>query len=198
MDEINETARQIDSDDIPPFARASELGEFAPNMEIQAEAIRNAFCDMPELSFKHWKELGLDEKTELLCEFERKIAEIEMRPPLTVTHEATRPGVEGYFDGKKIVISDRTLGRNDIKAYREVLDTLFHEGRHAYQFHNIFAVRTESSDELFRAWEINIKELGYQPSDSYRTLGFQHYFCQPVELDARLFAETAVRKLGLA
>ena len=198
MDELNEIARHAECNDIPPFARASELGEFAPNMEVQTEAIRNAFCEIPELSFKHWKELDIDEKTELLCEFERKIAQIEMRHPLTVIHEATPPGVEGYFDGKKIVISDRTLGSSDIKAYREVLDTLFHEGRHAYQFHNVFVGRTERSDELLRAWEVNLKELGYQPSNSYRTLGFQHYFCQTVELDARLFAESAVRKLGLA
>ena len=198
MDELNEIARHAECSDIPPFVRDSELGEFAPNMEVQTEAIRNAFCEIPELSFKHWKELDIDEKTELLCEFERKIAQIEMRHPLTVIHEATPPGVEGYFDGKKIVISDRTLGSNDIKAYREVLDTLFHEGRHAYQFHNVFVGRTERSEELLRAWEVNLKELGYQPSNSYRTLGFQHYFCQPVELDARLFAESAVRKLGLA
>ena len=195
ISEVKELSERYEVSDVPDFARASELEEFAPDMEVQAEEIRDAFCEIPELSFDRWKELSIDRKAELLSEFERKIAVIEMRRPLSVEHEATRPSLMGYFDGSKIVISDNLLGKNDMHSYREVLNTLFHEGRHAYQFHNILEGRTERSDELFSSWEVNIKDMGYQPSSSFTSMGYYRYYTQPVEVDARVFAETAVRAL---
>ena len=195
LNEINELGLAIDVSDIPDFARTSELQEFAPSMEIQAQEISDVFREMPELSFDKWKELSVDRKTELLGDFERKIAAIEMRNPLEVRHEAAAPSLMGYYDGKKIVISDNLLGKNDRESYREVLDTLFHEGRHAYQFHNIYTARTESSDELFRSWEVNIKDMGCQPARSFFSMGANRYFCQPVEVDARVFAELTMKTL---
>ena len=193
--EFDELKKGVDVSDIPCFAKSTEIREFAPQMEIQAEEIYDVFCEIPELSFNKWKELSIDRRVELLGEFEKKIAEIEMRNPLSVQHEATIPALKGYFDGRKIVISDNVLAKNDKASYREVLNTLFHEGRHAYQFHNIFSGRTERSDEMFHSWEVNIKQLGYQPSKSYSLMGYNRYFCQPVEVDARIFAELVVKTL---
>ena len=195
LNELNELSRAVDVTDIPDFAKVSELQEFAPSMEIQAQEIRDIFYEIPELSYDRWKELSIDRRAELLGYFETKIAAIEMRDPLRIEHEATAKSVAGYFDGSKIVISDNQLGRNDIGAYWDVLDTLFHEGRHAYQYHNIYGTRTERSDELFRSWEVNMKEMGYQPGNSFTTAGLNRYFCQPVEVDARVFAELAVKTL---
>ena len=36
-----------------------------------------------------------------------------------------------------MVISDNLIGSNSYEAYKEVLKTLFHEGRHAYQYYNL-------------------------------------------------------------
>ena len=195
MKEFNELIRAVDVSDIPSFARSMEVHEFAPSMEIQAEEIHNVFCEIPELSFDKWQELSIERRVELLGEFEKKVAEIEMRAPLSVHHEATIPALKGYFDGNKIVISDNVITQNDKASYREVLNTLFHEGRHAYQFHNIFSERTERNDELFKSWDVNIKQLGYQPSKGCSLMGYNRYFCQPVEVDARVFAEVVMRTL---
>ena len=180
---------------MPDFLRALETKELAPSMEVQAEEIRDVFCEIPDLSFDRWKELGVDQRTTILNQFEQKIASIEMRDAFTVNHEPTRAGLMGYYDGKKLVISDNLLRKNDYASYREALDTLFHEGRHAYQFYNLDVKRTEQSDERFKSWEMNIKELKYQ--NSYVHGGFARYYTQPVEVDARLFAETVIRKLGI-
>lgn len=181
---------------IPEFARMQEFREFAPSMEVQAEEIREVFFDFPELQYDKWKELSLRERVDVLGVLEAEVAKIEMRDPISVQHESTAPGLMGYFDRKelRLVISDSLLVSDRKEDYVEVLDTLFHEGRHAYQNYNLNVTRTEASDELVRSWEVNYAELGYASSS---TQGFWRYYTQPVEVDARLFAETVVKKLDL-
>ena len=87
-----------------------------------------------ELNEIAWAVDVIDKRAELLGYFETKTAAIEMRNPLRTEHESTAKSVAGYFDGSRIVIiiiSDDQLGRNDIGAYWNILETLFHEGRHA-------------------------------------------------------------------
>lgn len=181
---------------IPEFARMQEFREFAPSMEVQAEEIREVFLDFPELQYNKWKELSLQERVDVLGALEAEVAKIEMRDPISVQHESTALGLMGYFDRKelRLVISDSLLVSDRKEDYVEVLDTLFHEGRHAYQNYNLNVTRTEASDELVRSWEVNYAELGYASSS---TQGFWRYYTQPVEVDARLFAETVVKKLDL-
>ena len=178
------------------FPQSTELSEFAPNMEIQAEQIKEVFERMPELEYENWVRMSIDQRVEALNRFEQEIAKIEKRNPITIIHEKTKPGLHGYFDNKNgvIMISDNDLGKNDWKDYRETLDTLFHEGRHAYQHYNLEVSRTEQSSELVNAWRVNLKELGY---DKSAVAGFKRYYTQPIEVDARCFAETVIKKLGL-
>lgn len=189
------------------FSQFQDSNEnFAPSMEIQAEEIKDVYYSTPELQFDNWKTLDIEERTKLLETFEGKIADIEKRQAMPVRHEPTEGMLMGYNDGQKIVISDRLVGSNEFGDYKEMLNTLFHEGRHSYQNHNLYIARTERSDELYDSWVINKEKLGYSSSDAsfpfclnreFREKSYYKYYTQPVEVDARLFAEAVENKIGL-
>lgn len=179
---------------------------YAPSMEVQAEKIKVIFDDTPEIQYDNWKNLNIDERKKALSDFEKEIAYIEKRISMPVEYEKLSGGMMGYTDGRKLVVSERVLKSNDYSDYKETLNTLFHEGRHSYQNYNLYVRRTEQSDETFNSWVINRKKLGYSSGDvsfpfnlseAFRQKSFYQYYTQPVEVDARLFAETVERKIGL-
>lgn len=202
LGEIQEVSASKFDEEFPDFMKKGEIREFAPSMEVQAAEICDVFREIPELEYENWKELSVDEKADVLRCFEGKIAEIEMRNPMQVSHKELADGVMGYYNSSGIVISDGLLRDNAYDAYRETLDTLFHEGRHAYQCYNLEVKRIEASDELYNSWNVNENLMGYNSGDAYagteyEIYGYYEYYTQPVEVDARVFAETVVRKLEL-
>lgn len=179
---------------------------YAPSMEVQAERIKEIYDATPELHYNKWKSLDINERKTVLNNFEREIATIEKRPSVPVEYERMSNGVMGYNDGRKLVVSEKVMNSNNYADYKETLNTLFHEGRHSYQNYNLDVKRTERSDEAFKAWEINRKELGYisgnlafpfNLNEAFRQKCFNKYYTQPVEVDARLFAEIVEKKIGL-
>lgn len=179
---------------------------YAPSMEVQAEKIKEIFEATPELQYDNWKNLDIDERKQALNDFEKGIAKVEKRLSMPVECEKLSSGVMGYNDGRKLVVSENVLKSNDYVDYKETLNTLFHEGRHSYQNYNLYVHRTEPSDETYNAWVVNREKLGYSSgnvsfpfnlSESFRQKSFYQYYTQPVEVDARLFAETVERKIGL-
>lgn len=179
---------------------------YAPVMEVQAEKIKGIFDDTPEIQYDNWKNLNIDERKKALNDFEKDIAHIEKRISMPVEYEKLSGGVMGYTDGRKLVVYERVLKSNGYSDYKETLNTFFHEGRHSYQNYNLYVHRTEQSDETFNSWVINRKKLGYSSGDvsfplnldeSFRQKSYYQYYTQPVEVDARLFAETVERKIGL-
>ena len=100
-----------------------------------------------------------------------------------------------------MVVSENVLTSDSYHDYKEVIDTLLHEGRHAYQDYNLNVRQTEQSDTLVDAWRVNLQKLGYDSVGTFdvmfATKGFYRYYTQPIEVDARYFAETVMNKLGL-
>lgn len=187
--------------DIHNFAsECKETERYAPTVEVQAALIREEFMNIPELQYDNWKELPLERRVEALNAMEQKVAEIARREPMQVVAEPMRGGVVGYFDGTKLAIRDGGLMENGYLSYRQTLDTLFHEGRHAYQRYNIERdrdERLERNDSLVDAWQSNY-DLGYrsQPFDM-KNWGMMRYQEQPVEVDARAFAERILQELEI-
>lgn len=184
--------------EIPAFAQLEgQEVDFAPSMEVQAAEIHDVFMDMPELQFENWQNLDADERVSALQELEVKVAEISHRPPVDVDFEQTAPNVMGYYNGEKIVISESLLMQND--KYEDVLDTLFHEGRHAYQDYNLYSgTVVEQNSVLVESWRDNY-ELGYESGNwsVFRDIGFLRYKTQPVEVDARAYANTVMGTLPI-
>ena len=123
-----------------------------------------------------------------------------MRDPVDVRMEVfDKNTLMGTFDGTTLRIADHSLMDNSYEGYKETLDTLFHEGRHAYQDYNLYVERVEQNRELVDSWKVNNVDLGYDNGDRliFKDRGYLEYYTQPVEVDARVFAETVINELGL-
>lgn len=193
---FNEFTDQLD---MPNFIENDEISEFAPPMEIQAQEISEFFHETDGLQFSNWKELDVDERVEALSLLEKETAEIAHRPSLEVTYEVMEDGKFGYFDGCRIVLSEKFLSSDSYEDYKETLNTVFHEGRHGYQDYNLREQRVDQSMELVESWRVNEDILGYKNGENslIRELGYYEYYTQPVEVDARFFAETVIGKLDI-
>ena len=149
-----------------------------------------------------WNELSNAEKIDVL----QTIADIE-RTYLGIPHELNvvvdydlEKNISGFYRCKdhQIVLNSDSL-KND--SAEELVDTICHEAFHAYQ-HCIVSVFENSEDTsknlmLFR----DAKKYGEEFRD-YKSSedGFDVYFYQCVEIDAREYAQSAVndyyRRIG--
>ncbi|OUP19454.1 hypothetical protein B5F29_08975 [Lachnoclostridium sp. An196] len=198
--EIDEAAAEVNDAEWPMFMRTDETQEFAPSSEVQAAEIREAFLDIPELRYENWVELNGEQRVAALNELEQQVAEIAMRDPMDVQMAAfEKDTLMGTFDGTTLRIADHSLMDNSYDGYTETLNTLLHEGRHAYQDYNLYVERVEQSQELVDSWKVNNVDLGYDNGDRliFKDRGYLEYYTQPVEVDARVFAETVINELGL-
>lgn len=181
-------------------AERNETERYAPTVEIQAAQIREEFLNIPELQYDNWKELSTEQRIDALNAMEQKVAEISKRDPMQVVAEPMRGGVMGYFDGTKLAISENSLMKPNYFSYMQTMDTLFHEGRHAYQRYNMVRSedeRVERNDSLVHAWQEN-HVLGYRGQTlEIKKWGFMRYQEHPVEVDARVFAERILQELEI-
>ena len=176
----------------------AERLEVAPTMEVQAALIREEFLNIPELHYENWKALSVEQRVEAMNEMEQKVAQIALRDPIPVYCEDLEKGIMGLNTGDKLIVDEQQMASDSYESYLQALDTLFHEGRHSYQDYNLLVKRVEQSDELVNSWIANYK-LSYDNGDRliFKEYGMLRYFTQPLEVDARLFAETVMRELGL-
>lgn len=172
--------------------------EMAPSMEIQAQEISEVFLEFPELQYDQWKELSAEERIDVLQKFESEIAKIEHREPIVVRGSELGNCVYGQYSPQTndIQLNRDLLESNKESDHVQIMQTYFHEGRHAYQFYNLLVERREPNAELFNSWDVNLNVLGYNSGD-YGIFGYEEYYTQPVEVDARVFAETVISKLDL-
>lgn len=171
----------------------------APNDMEQVCQILDVMRDTAGLKLEEWKKLSVDQRVELLNNLESKIADIEHRPACPIVLENLGGlsenngricGHMGYheadFWGERIVINSELVKSDNQVFYNEVLDTVVHEGRHSYQTYNMEQRQTHTSQGDLTNWQINLDKYGCQDGQS---CGFKLYWMQPVEADARKFAE---------
>lgn len=161
----------------------------------QIERISGFVDGLDEIKLENWENLTLKERVDVLQRVENQTAEIIGRTPLKVEVMRAAPGERGEMDwgDQKIRINRSLVTSNNMEDLRQTVTTLAHEGRHAYQWSNLYEKRTETSDEKFDSWRVNIQETGYV--SAYK-MGYKWYYTQPVEVDARVFAEGVANKIG--
>ena len=71
------------------------------------------------------------------------------------------------------------------------MDTLIHEGRHAYQDYNLNEREVHPRSGDVSNWRLNEERFGYQDAEH---CGMKAYALQPVEADARAFAEDVLKQ----
>jgi hypothetical protein len=160
----------------------------APTDVEQIEAISDYLVNVENLDYASWQKLSVEERIETIQNAENKIAEIEHRNPCPIKVQQLSSDTYGYFSpiNKTITLNLTYLSNPSEQSYRATLDTLVHEGRHAYQDYNMNEREVHQRSGEVNMWKWNNDEVGYQNAI---LCGFKAYAMQPVETDARAFAE---------
>ena len=114
-------------------------------------------------------------------------------PELYIIEETKLPNKEitgiYSFKSNEILFNEDWIKRSE---WIEVLITVFHEMRHAYQGYCV-RTKTRESTETLKAWETEIN--GYiMPSGKNNEIDDQSYLTQEIEIDAIAFAHWIVKK----
>ena len=173
----------------------------APNDMEQVEQISEKMTEIEGTRFEDWKNLTPQERLEAMQKVENAAAEVAHRPACMVNVQSMEAGQFGYYNPRDNTI---TLNSNylegDYESYKETLDTIIHEGRHAYQHYNVEVRQVHPSDGDCKNWDENLNEValfpeyyGYQVAEE---VGPLRYWMQPVEADARAFATDVFNQLN--
>lgn len=172
----------------------------APSDSEQACKISECVQYIPKFRFENWASLELAEKEGVLNALEERIAEIECRPACPVRLAELGENVLGGYNpySKDITINSRYVEAADFESYREVIDTLVHEGRHAYQDYNVNVAEIHPRHSEVVSWAETMEggKWGYW-GDCSSVLGQRLYEQQSIEIDARNFARDVLDKLNL-
>lgn len=203
--EFQQESKEILESGIQNFEKC----EFITDLEM-TEGIASYLENIEDLHYERWCKLSLEERTNLLNQIEDKIALIEHRPPLAVEVIEMDPKTLGYQDStnNKIALNSLYVSSNDPALHREVVDTIIHEGRHAYQHYNVDVKTIHESWSEVQSWKENFYDPNYKyytstgtwvlipfNDGSIHNVDFRLYYYQPVEIDARDFAADVMRKL---
>lgn len=126
-----------------------------------------------------WPSFDTSERLGILQEVENTIAEGQGRPSVDLSVDDDAPvGLFGGYDPQtdQITLSGWHIRDNDV---HEIVDTVAHEGRHAYQFHAMEHPEIHPDPDEVRAWQENAEF--YYDAD---TFGQELYMSQPLEADA--------------
>ncbi len=150
-------------------------GRFAPDDDEQiAEGVAR-LRQIQEIQPDKWQELTEEERLGALQKVENTLAQVQNRPPLPVFAASMGPGEYGFFDGNSIRVNADALNGDDVA---ELVDTIAHEGRHAYQWYAVEHPNFHGNNLQIQAWKNNFSNYinGNEDPEGYRK--------QPIEADA--------------
>lgn len=186
-----------------------EGSEIVTDLEM-TEGIADYLETVSELKFENWNKLTLAERKDVLNKVEQHIASIEHRPPLVVDLEKMPLKTLGYQSAlkHKIALNSEYVRSNNPNIHREVIDTIIHEGRHAYQHYNVDVKTIHESSAEVETWRENFYDSRYKYYQStgqkiiipyndgkLHNVDFRLYYYQPVETDARNFTKDIMTRL---
>ena len=173
-----ETPARSEGAEVAETTEATNAGGFELS-ELETDYLRQIEGLQPE----QWSELSTDARLESLRELEWRLADIEGRPPVELRCETIGPGQYGYFDRQSnVMVLNEAMVRAESPL--DAIDTVAHEGRHAYQHFCVLHPGTHDDQFEVAAWEENFET--YLDAKLY---GYEAYRDQPVEADAWAFGE---------
>ena len=212
IDEISGYVPPRAIDHNPDIARVIELEK--PNIDkqyLEAPSDLEQMDECLEMLQEHeitnpekWNAASIEEKVEMLQDAEVRLAEIEHRPPVPIyvsdqMGRVVKRGdvIYGRFGGydsgtKDITLNLDLLHSKDVSFQEKVVNTLIHEGRHAYQDYNSHERTVHVDLGVVTDWEHNMSQGNYKACPPY---DFETYRYQPVEMDAHDFADPITDEL---
>ena len=172
----------------------------APHDHIQIERISEVISSCKDIKYENWISLKLEEKEKILNSLEERIAEIEHRPACYIRLMSLRKDQWGGYNPatKDITINSSFVKLSDYNTYCEVIDTLVHEGRHAYQDYNVNVNEIHPRHSEVESWAETMHGGKWEYwGDCSTVLGQRLYEQQSIEIDARNFAADVLEKLSL-
>lgn len=145
-----------------------------------------------KFKLKNWLKLSEGKRQKVLEKIEKKYAKKLKRPMLPIVINID-PGWEslGMFENKKnkklLHISINLIKKPELRFH--ALETILHEGRHAYQHHLIYKSKLGFFAFKEKRWKKNYS--GYIKSSDDPLF----YSMQPIERDAQKFAIKEMRKM---
>ena len=191
------------------FYNPLEFSEIVTDLEM-TEDIAEYIESVEELRYENWVNLSPAERVSVLNKVEMQLAKIEHRPFLRVDSELMAPKTFGYQSAgeHKIALNSLYVNANRPEIHREVIDTIIHEGRHAYQHYNVDVRCIHESMYEVGQWRENFynPKYGYYSyhgqkieipfgGDKHYDAAWRLYYYQPVEIDARKFAGDVMSRL---
>jgi len=173
--------------------RGMERGNFQKTEDVsslQEQQIFEALSQNEKLTPEVWKELNQAERLVTVQDVENTIAGIQGRTPISIEIDPNlKKGAFGSYvsDTQSIQVSDWHLQSNDVQ---EVVNTVVHEGRHAYQDYAIRNPGFHPNQVEVDAWDENFQN--YLPAEIY---GQEIYQNQPIEADAWVYGNTVANGL---
>jgi hypothetical protein len=165
-----------------------QSSHFIHETEGQIADCVESLSQMPEIQPDQWEGLDQHERLNTLQTVEDRIADIQGRPSVAIDAQQMGENEFGAWDGQSIVINvDHVNGDQSIM---ENLDTVIHEGRHAYQEYAMDHPEIVGDDEVISEWIDN--------SQNYldlQTFGAELYYSQPLEQDAWNYASSITDSL---
>lgn len=128
-----------------------------------------------------WLNMEEPERVQALQEVETRMAGLQGRPSAEAISHQMDQQYAGYYDDGKIHMN-QNLVRSDNVA--DNVDTVIHEGRHAYQRHAIENPEAHDNPAEVNAWAENMEPGNYVDPK----LDPERYRKQPVEADAWQYA----------
>lgn len=185
LTEVPEGFTEVDplADDVGQDAGESSDADEANSLltDAQIDTAVGELGNIAEIQPEVWETLDADERLATLQGIEERMAEIQGRPPTELSSAPLEPGTcGGYTRGEGITLSEEHLGSNDVA---EIVDTVVHEGRHAYQDHVIQNPDASHNQVLSQSWSENWDN--YLTAEDY---GQEVYQGQPIEADAWNYA----------
>lgn len=180
LGEISELPDTLELPDLPEdFSLDHEL-----DTEIQIGTAGERLNNIAELNEETWSTLDAGEKLDALQLVENNMAEIQQRPPVTIASESMSANVFGGFDPAAggITVNSEHLA-SEMPA-SECVNTIVHEGRHAFQDYAIRNPEIVADPDIVTAWAENAENY-LDPA----LVGQEDYASQPMEADAFDYAD---------
>jgi len=140
-----------------------------------------------------WSKLSLQNKTAIMKSIENEVSHREGRPVCNISlfSEAPRNGMisAGKYNPMSNDIELNTYHLNGDAV--GCLNTVLHEGRHAYQNKAVKGEIYHHNQKELKAWRDNMKPGNYIDPEKNR----RAYYRQPIEADAREYAAITSRQI---
>ena len=145
------------------------------------------------LNESEWNKLSLQNKTAVMQSVENEVARREGRPSCNVSLYS-EPPQNGKLSAGWYNRENNSIGMNSYHLNGKVdacLNTILHEGRHAYQERVVSGELPHHNQDELKSWRNNMKPGHYISPEQNR----RAYYRQPIEADAREYASITTSQI---